>query len=141
MTRRDIVTTTTAKEDYKKAIESGKKLTQRRYKRVPVQWEADCLMGDLFMSGSVLDLSPHGLFFSPQLIVDPNSAKQKQKHNLERGDELNVQIGSWDNIKCEVKWTGQSDKHGCEGFGVEFLESDFSKYLLEETPHFVTSPI
>ena len=101
-------------------------IQRRRYERRDVNWDANVQIGDFLMSGKILDFSPAGMCFTPEMSYLDGEF-------VEGADAL---VGLDGVVQCEVvllnrlqkpcvkttikvRWIGHSDRHNCMGVGFE----------------------
>lgn len=88
----------------------------RRVHRRLTSWTAQCRVEGTVIVGSVLDISAHGAFFSPE----------GQQPALSIGQVVAIAFESEPNLAgidlpCRVRWIGYSSAHGRSGVGLEFV--------------------
>lgn len=88
----------------------------RRVQRRLTSWLAQCRIEGLVIAGSVLDISAHGAFFSPDGQQVPLAIGQVVAIAFESEPNL-----AGIDLPCRVRWVGYSSAHGCVGVGLEFV--------------------
>ncbi|HEU5056968.1 MAG TPA: PilZ domain-containing protein [Kofleriaceae bacterium] len=88
----------------------------RRVQRRLTAWVAQCRIEGYVVPGSVLDISAHGVFFSPE----------GTHPELEVGQVVAIAFENEPNLAgidlpCRIRWIGWSTAHGRRGVGLEFV--------------------
>ncbi len=100
--------------------------TRRKHPRGPCYLEASCQIGDTVLIGKVCDVSPGGMFFAPEYAggVDGLSGDVCASNYVEIGDLVTFTVdGFAREIKAEICWIGESERHARHGFGVRYVRA------------------
>ena len=102
------------------SVDRGARGNTRRVQRRVTRWVAQCRVGELVVSGAVLDISAHGAFFSPE--SEPAGLEDDA---LSVGQMVAIAFDSEPNLAgldlpCRVRWVGYSSAHRRRGVGLEF---------------------
>jgi hypothetical protein len=101
---------------------------RRNGPRVPVEWQAECRLGDKVASGVVRDVSGGGVFFTP--ILSEQTLAGRRFHILsflEPGDTVVLTYQpDWQTqplmVLATVSWVGFSRDNDADGAGLCFQE-------------------
>jgi hypothetical protein len=98
----------------------------RRVHRRVTRWVAHCRVGNLVVSGSVLDISAHGAFFAPE-----GNPPELAEDSITVGQRVAIAFDSEPNLvgldlPCRVRWIGYSSAHRRRGVGLEFTSGPIS---------------
>ncbi len=94
----------------------------RKVVRSRVRMDAEITSEDGFLLGSVLDVSPFGVFFRPESgmfggkvarLLEPEGAPKLDQ-------ELTLRLEG-NRVTTAVRWVGCSDEHASWGVGLEFV--------------------
>ncbi len=99
----------------------------RNSPRAPVRWAAFWTDGLRARTGEIRDISSGGLFLSPAWRPSTVYAA---------GDEIEIRCAIDDvsvDLKAIVRWSGTSEVHDCEGFGLEVPKTEDLEILLART--------
>lgn len=100
---------------------------RRIIKRLPVKWDAECMLGEASALGMLRDVSAKGAFFEPgnDMPLDPSDVQTPMEDLFAVGNEVLVTYtrGPFTQAAQAIgvlRWTGNSRRHDCPGFGIEF---------------------
>lgn len=88
--------------------------------------EATCRIGDAILVGKVCDVSPGGMFFAPEYAggEDGLCGDVCAADYVAAGDLVTFTVDGFSReIKAEVCWVGESDRHARAGLGVRYVQA------------------
>ena len=95
----------------------------RRLPRIPVELECTLEHGNTIVMGTICDYNELGVFFKPDFgYVDGEMTSDIDSNILDFKDECVLTIEEFNLERSgEIRWSGYSPGHKCEGTGIEFL--------------------
>ena len=95
--------------------------TSRCEPRQGVEWAAVCNLGAGVLNGVVRDISNGGFFFAAECgwldgVLQPDPVVEEL---VAREEQVSIELSDGKSIMCEVRWAGESVRHGCRGIGLE----------------------
>ncbi|MEQ8278472.1 MAG: PilZ domain-containing protein [Deltaproteobacteria bacterium] len=106
-------------------MSNPKDANYRNHPRAAVRWAAYWTDGLRARTGEIRDISKGGLFLSPAW---------RPSTTYSPGDEIEIRCAIEDlsiDLKAVVRWSGTSEQHACEGFGLEVPATADLERLLE----------
>lgn len=94
----------------------------RKVVRSRVRLDAEITAESGFLLGSVLDISPFGVFFRPESgFLGGKVARLLQPEGAPELDQELVLRVEGNRVTTTVRWVGCSDEHASWGVGLEFV--------------------